>query len=67
MKKVKFGMVWQCYGHQTIDLPDWVDIDNRNAVIEYIRDFWEDVPLPYGDYIDESDALDEEYIETWEE
>ena len=63
-KCVTFGMVWQSFGVQSIDLPDDIDENDKNAVIAYIKDHWAEIPLPdSGDYIADSDELDEEYIE----
>lgn len=63
MKTVKFGMEWKCYGHQTITLPDDVDADDMDAVIAYIKSQWAEIPIPDGEYIGESDALDETWLE----
>lgn len=65
MKQAKFGMVWQCYGYQYIDLPDDIDIEDKASVIGYLRSKWDDIPLPEGDYISGSDELDEEFVEVW--
>ena len=59
-KTVSFGMFWQSYGRQTIDLPDEIDASNQEAVIQYIKSVWDDIPLPSGSYVQESDELDEE-------
>ena len=66
-KYVSFGMYWQCYGRQTIEIPDDIDLKDINAVIEYIESKWENIPLPSGDYVSNSDELDKESIETYEE
>ena len=60
MKKVSFGMYWQSYGRQTIDLPDDIDTSDKDAVLEYIKSVWDDIPVPEGDYVSCSDELDEE-------
>lgn len=55
-----FSMVWQVYGKQTIELPDYIDVEDKEAVRQYIEDIWRDIPLPVdGDYLDESDQFDE--------
>ena len=64
-KTVSFGMYWQAYGRQEIELPDEIDPDNLDDVKEYIRSIWDDIPLPPCDYVDGSDELDEESIEVW--
>lgn len=65
MKTVKFGMFWQCYGYQTVELPDHIDADDPDAVKAYLESIWPDIPLPEGDYVPESDELDPESIEVW--
>ena len=57
---VSFGMYWQEYGYQTIELPSHIDPDDRDAVIEYIRSVWDNIPLPEGSYVSGSDELDPE-------
>lgn len=64
MAIVHFGMVWQSYGHQSLELPDEVDANDIDAVRQYILDHWDEIPIPEGDYIGYSDELDEEYIEV---
>ena len=59
-KKVSFGMYWQVYGRQAIELPDDIDETDIEAVKAYIREVWDDIPLPCGDYVSGSDELDEE-------
>lgn len=62
-KTVSFGMVWQAYGRQTIALPDEIDGNDREAVIQYIKSVWDDIPIPVpGMYLYETDELDEESI-----
>ncbi len=60
--KVSFGVVWQMYGRQTIELPDTVNADDKQAVREYIESIWDDLPLPSGEYLMESDELDPDSI-----
>ena len=63
MKKVSFGTFWQVYGRQTIELPDEIDSEDEYAIIEYLQDNWDIIPLPISDtYIPGSDELDEESI-----
>jgi hypothetical protein len=58
--KVQFGMYWQVYGHQTIELPDNIDPKNKKEVARYIKDNWDDIALPSGEYVEDSDELDED-------
>ena len=66
MKRVRFGMCWQCYGHQDIELPDDIDTNDIDAVKEYLEKNWEDIPLPEGDYVSGSDELDCEFIDVYD-
>ena len=60
MKTVTFGMVWQVSGKQTINLPDDIDTTDEEAVKNYIKEQWDNIPLPTeSDYIPESDEFDE--------
>ena len=60
MKTVTFGMVWQVSAKQTIELPDDIDTTDEETVRDYILENWSDIPLPSdGDYIPESDVLDD--------
>jgi len=64
-KSVTFGMAWEEYGHQTVDLPDNVDPDDLEAVKSYLLSIWDDIPLPDDhDYVSGSDHLDEDFIEV---
>lgn len=71
MKTVSFMMTWEMSGRQTIDLPDEIDPNDKDAVREYIQENWDDIPLPTdGDYIADSDTLDEESgfdIRNWDD
>lgn len=59
MKKAKFGMVWQVYGLQTIDIPDEY-AKNEDDAEWYIRTHWDEIPVPDdGTYIGYSDELDD--------
>lgn len=60
-KRVRFGMFWQEYGYQEIDLPDDIDDTDEKAVKDYIKSVWDDIPLPTGDYVSGSDELDEDF------
>lgn len=60
-KRVRFGMFWQEYGYQEIDLPDDIDDTDDEAVKDYIKSVWDDISLPTGDYVSGSDELDEDF------
>lgn len=62
MKRVRFGMFWQCYGYQEIELPDDIDVNDEEAVKEYIEENWTNIPLPEGDYVSGSDEPDFEFM-----
>lgn len=57
-KQVTFGMVWQCCGRQTVELPDDIDAHDKDAVREYLESIWSEIPLPDGDYVEDSDTVD---------
>ena len=59
MKTVEFNMTWMMSGRQSIDLPDDIDAKDANAVRSYIKEHWDTILLPDGDYIADSDILDE--------
>lgn len=59
--KVSFGMYWQTYGRQIMEIPEMPEED----VIDYIRDHWGEIPIPVGDFVTGSDELDEESLEIY--
>lgn len=63
-KTVEFGMFWQAYGYQSIELPDEIDEKDMDAVKAYINEHWDEIPLPTGDYVTGSDELDTESIQV---
>lgn len=67
MKTATFGMYWQEYGWQEIEIPDDIDDGDIEAVKDYILSKWDDIPLPIGDYVSSSDELDEESITVYSE
>ena len=61
MKQVTFGMVWQIASKQTIDIPDDVDLNDQDAIRDYIQENWVNIHIPSdgeGDYISGSNELD---------
>ena len=63
---VSFGMFWQSYGYQQIELPDTVDPNDPEAVKSHIRENWDHIGLPAGSYVGDSAEFDEESILTVE-
>ena len=60
MNKAKFFMTYMTTGETEIELPDSIDVNNAEAVKQYVLDNWANVPLPpYPKYISDSDRLDE--------
>lgn len=58
---VSFGMYWQAYGRQKLEVPDG---STEAEVIKYVLEKWDYVPLPTDwDYVSGSDELDYESIE----
>lgn len=66
-KKVQFGVTYMAYGAQIIDLPDDIDANDESAVINYVESVFPDLPLPVGDYVNNSDELDYDSIEVVED
>lgn len=66
-KKVQFGVTYMAYGTQIIDLPDDIDENDMDAVINYVESIFPDLPLPVGDYVNSSDELDYDSIEVVED
>ena len=65
MKKVKFGMYYEVYGTVIVDVPDDITEDN---IEDYLRENWDEYPLPTNaEYVCDSDELDTENIEIWED
>lgn len=59
MAVATFGMTWQMSGTQTFEIPDGIDLQDTDAVSDYLRDHWNEIPIPEnGEYIGDSDALD---------
>ena len=57
---IQFGMTWQMYGTQTIEIPDCIDPKDPDAVSSYLQEHWDEIPIPTeGEYICGSDTLDE--------
>lgn len=65
MRRVRFGMFWQCYGYQDIELPDDIDANDKEAVKQYLESIWADIPLPEGDYVSGSDEPDFEFMDIY--
>ena len=57
--KVSFGMYWESYGRQEYEVPDGL---NTDEIIKYLKEHWDEIPVPEGDYIASSDELDEESV-----
>lgn len=63
---VSFGMYWQAYGRQEVELPDDINPNDEDEVKAYILSIWDDIPLPgEGEYVDGSDELDEESLDIF--
>lgn len=60
---VRYGSSWQMYDNDQILLPEDIDPQDKDAVIEWLKGVWEDIPLPSGgSYIQDSHELDEESV-----
>ena len=56
--KVSFGMYWQRYGRQTMEIPEM----DKDEVYDYLNGMIEDIDLPCGEYVQGSDEIDSESI-----
>lgn len=54
-KRFNFGMCWKVYGTQSIEVP--ADFTYEQAE-QYVKDHWNEIPLPSGDYVEDSDEPD---------
>ena len=52
---VEFGVYWQSYGRQKFRVPDGL---TKDEILEYLKEHWDEIPLPAGDYVSGSDELD---------
>ena len=52
-----FVMYWQVYGTQTVNVP--INLSEKEA-LEYVKNHWDEIPLPEGDYVYGSDVIDED-------
>ena len=62
--KVYFGMYYQVYGTVGFDVPDELKDATDEEIQGYIRKHWDEVPLPSGDYVPDSDEPDFENFEV---
>lgn len=46
MRYVKFIMYFEVAGYQEIQLPDDIDVEDEEAIKEYIDENWEHIKLP---------------------
>lgn len=57
MAKFEFHMVWTEYGKQSVEVPDGL---TEKQALDWVKEHWDEIPLPEGDYLEGSDSLDEE-------
>lgn len=60
---VTIGMIWQCFGKKEVELPDTIDVTGPNAkkeIMDYLNHIKDEIALPEGEYIPESDIFDED-------
>lgn len=60
-------MYFEVSGKQEIELPDDIDPNDKDAVMDYIEEIWDDIPLPPKEtwsYVDDSCNPDRETM--WE-
>lgn len=67
-KTVQFGIWYQMHGTSEMELPDEIDIQNQEAIIDYIEDHWDEVNLPTdGSYVSCSAELNTDWIDICED
>ena len=55
-KIFKFGMAWQCYAKQSVEVPE--DFTQEQAE-QYVQEHWSEIKLPNnGEYVEGSDEPD---------
>ena len=54
-KKFTFGIAWQMYGASSIEVPADFTIEQA---MEHVQANWQNIGLPRGEYVPESDAPD---------
>lgn len=65
-KKISYGVSYQVYGRATATVPDY--IQTKDEAIEWLKERWDELPLPEADCVSGSDKLDlESDIEIWED
>lgn len=58
---VTIGMLWQQFGRKEVELPDTIDVTGPNAqkeIMDYLNQIKEELALPEGDYVPDSDVFD---------
>ena len=59
MKYVRFPMYFTVCGYQTIELPDYIDSMDEDAVLEYIDSQWPNIGLPSEyEYVGDDGGVD---------
>ena len=44
--KVRFPMYFEVVGYHEMELPDDIDINDEDAIKEFLEENWQDIPLP---------------------
>ena len=52
-----FVMYWQICGTQTVNVP--INLNEKEA-LEYVKNHFDEIPLPEGEYVWGSDVIDED-------
>ena len=55
---VYFGVSYEVYGTVGMEIPDDYKNKSDEEIQAYIKEHWDEVPLPDGDYVSESDKPD---------
>jgi len=54
-KSFTFGVTYQAYGDVTVDVPADLDLEGAK---KYVEEHWDEMPLPHGAYVPDSDEPD---------
>ena len=64
---VYFGVSYEVYGTVGMEIPDDYKNKSDEEIQAYIQEHWDEVPLPDGDYVPESDKPDFDNFEIEED
>ena len=61
-KQITFRAYWEVFSDVTVDLPDNIDPDDKDAVNAFVQETWDGMELPENsEYLMDSDEVDYEH------